>query len=127
MLEIISSGTTTKLHAFPELKTKYTYGHVENQTEDFQVFKGNKNLFLSVNKKSGFELVRSYHKNGVPSIDRVKKRIIDDLSCGAASSIEHGEIALGTNKGEIKFFNILTANYLPVEFKPGKCIVGPYS
>lgn len=119
MLELISSSRATQLHNFPNLETKFTYSHNANESEDFQFF-STKNAFVSFNWKScSFELLRTSTKNNSDIIQRLKKRHIDDLKCGACSDIEKGEIALGLTTGFIRFFDIESAEFLPNRFKPG--------
>lgn len=121
MLEIISSGKNTQLHTFPILTTKCTYSHVGNEDVDFQVFSGT-NVFLEVNRKSGFELLRTQCRNGIDNIQRIKKRQLDDLYCAATSKVDIRDVALGLSTGFIKFFNINTGEILPNKFAPGKLL-----
>lgn len=119
MTEIISSGKNTQWHTFPNLYTKYTYSHISNEAVDFQVIPG-KNGFLEINKKFGFELLRTQHKNGIDLIQRVKKRQMDDLYCGATSKIHGDELALGLSTGFIKIFDCQSGDFIPNRrLKPG--------
>lgn len=117
-MEILSSSKNTQIHGFPDLETKYTYSHSSDETQDFQFVPANR-LFVTINKTSGFELLRSVVQNGVPIIQRIKKRKIDDLVCAATSSFAKADVALGLATGYIKFFNIKTAELLPIKFRPG--------
>lgn len=117
-MEILSSSNNTQILGFPDLETKYMHTHTLEETQDFQ-FVPDKRLFLTINKTSGFELLRSVVQNGAPFITRMKKRKIDDLVCGATSSFSKNDIALGLSTGYIKFFNIKTAEFLATKFKPG--------
>lgn len=118
-MEIISSGRNTQLQQFPNLETKYTHSHNANDTEDFQFF-STKNAFVSFNRKSSsFELLRTSNKNDTDIIQRMKKRQVDDLSCGACSGIEKGEVAIGLTTGYIRFFDIESAEFIATKFKPG--------
>lgn len=118
-MEIISSGRNTQLQQFPNLETKFTHSHNANDTEDFQFF-STKNAFVSFNRKSSiFELLRTCNKNDSDIIQRLKKRRIDDLNCGACSGIEKGEVALGLNTGFIRFFGIESGEFTSTRFRPG--------
>lgn len=80
MVDVISSGKVTKLHTFPDLVTKCDYSHIANEAADFHILPG-RNCFLQINKKFGFELLRTINKNGIEGIQRLKKRQLDDTYC----------------------------------------------
>lgn len=119
MVEIVSSGKNTQWHTFPNIQTKCTYPHVANEPIDFQLVAG-RNCFLEVNKKSGFELLRTMSKNGTDSIQRVKKRALSDLQCGAPGKMFGSEIALGLSSGYIRIFSLEHNEYIPLKLKPDK-------
>lgn len=120
MFDVISSYTSTNLHSFPNLQSKCTYLHAGDGVADFQVFSG-KNGFMSINKKSGFELLQTLNENGTDSIQRLKKCQVDDLECGAVSKLNVGsELALGTSTGYIRIFNTEKANFMPVKLNAEK-------
>lgn len=58
-MEIISSSRNIVLSNFPSLETKFTYQPSEyvDTVNDFQFF-GLGKVFLSVNRKSGIEILR---------------------------------------------------------------------
>lgn len=118
MLELISSGRNTKLHTFPTLATQFTYPHHEDESQSLSVFPGKK-LFLTVNRSNGFELLRTTEKNGSGIIQRLKKRQMNDVECGACSNSTK-EVALGLATGFIRFFSVKTAEMSSVKFRPGK-------
>lgn len=119
MFDVISSAKNTQWFSFPSLCTKYTYSHVANETVDFQTIPG-RNAFTEFNKKSGFELLRTVSKDYVESIQRIKKRQIEDLSCGAVSKLYGSELAIGMSTGLIRIFSIEKAEFIPAKFKPDK-------
>lgn len=119
MLEVLSSGKNTQWHSFPIFQTKCSYSHIANEPADFQVFPGH-NCFLEINKKSGFELLRTYNKNGTDIIQRVKKRQMDDLYCGATTKTNGTEVALGLSTGFIRMFNVNSGDFLSSKLRPGK-------
>lgn len=119
MVEIVSSGKNTQWHTFPNLQTKCTYSHIADEPIDFQLVAG-RNCFLEVNKKSGFELLRTISKNGIGSIQRVKKRQMCDLQCGAPSKMFGSEIALGLSTGFIRIFSVQHNEFMPIKLKPDK-------
>lgn len=119
MFDVISSAKNTQWLSFPNLCTKYTYSHVANEAVDFQLIP-DRNCFAEFNKKSGFELIRTVSKNNVDSIQRIKKRLIDDLSCGAVSKAFGSELAIGMTTGLIQIFSIAKGEFLPLKIKPNK-------
>lgn len=119
MVDIISTSKNTQWHTYPNLQTKCTYSHIANEPIDFQVLNG-RNCFLQVNKKSGFELLRTKSKNGIDTIQRVKKRKMDDLQCAAPSKMYGSEFALGFSTGFIRFFSLQFNKFIPMEFQPDK-------
>lgn len=119
MFEVVSSAANTQWHTFPNLHTRCTYSHVGNEQVDFQLI-GKRNCILEVNKKAGFELLRTYTKNNVDMIQRLKKRQMDDLQCGAASKVYGSEIALGLSTGFVRLFNIQSGEFLPIKLKPNE-------
>lgn len=122
MLQIISSGKNTQLQNYPQLDTVFSYAHAADGIADFTFFP-DQNVFVSINSKSGYELLRTSYQNDVNTIQRIKKRLMNDLVCGATSDYGKGEIALGFNTGQIKFFNIRTNEYSSVKFKAGKNVI----
>lgn len=118
MLEIISTGKNTQWHSFPNFHTKYSYSHINNEPVDFQVLPG-KNIFLEINKKYGFELMRTYNKDGNDILQRVKKCQLDDLICGATTKTNTSEVALGLSTGFIRMFNISTSKFISSKLSPG--------
>lgn len=119
MLELISSGKNTQWHTFSSLQTKCSYAHIGNETQDFQFING-RNLFLTINK-TGFELIAPLHKNdAADSFCRVKKRLYDNLLCGASTHVNKEEIAFGCSTGHINFFNIRTGEFAAERFIPEK-------
>lgn len=119
MFDVISSSKNTQWHSFPNLMTKYNYSHISNEPVDFQLIT-NRNYFLEVNKKSGFELLRTQSKNNVDIIQRVKKRQMDDLRYAAVSKMYGSEIALGLSNGMIRLFNLEQGDFMPLKLKPNK-------
>lgn len=126
MFDVISTAKNTQWNSFPTLCSKYSYTHVANEAVDFQVVPGKK-CFVEFNKKFGFELLRTVNKNSKELIQRIKKRQVDDLSCGAISKVSGGEIALGTTTGFVRLFSVESGDYVPVKFKPdriGNSVIG---
>lgn len=119
MFDVISSAKNTQWFSFPSLCTKYTYSHVANEAVDFQTLQG-RNCFAEFNKKSGFELLRTVSKDYVESIQRIKKRQIEDLSCGAVSKLYGSELAIGMSTGIVRIFSIEKGDYIPTKFKADK-------
>lgn len=119
MYEIVSSGKNTQWHCFPKFQTKCTYSHIANEPVDIHALPGT-NSFLEINKKYGFELLRTYNKDGADIIQRVKKCQLDDVNCGATTTTNVGEIALGLSTGFIRMFNISTGKFLSSKLPPGK-------
>lgn len=119
MLDVVSTAKNTNWFSFPTLCTKGTYSHVENQDVDFQVIP-NQNSFIEFNKKFGFELLRTVHSNGKSIVQRVSKRQIENLSCGAVSKTTGDDFAIGLSTGYIRIFNIKSNDFTPVKFKPEK-------
>lgn len=119
MLEVISAAENTQWHSFPNFATKYTYSHVANEKVDFELVP-NRNYFVGINKKCGFEMLRTCRKNHVESIQRVKKRQLDDLQCGAILPGDGTELALGFSTGIVRLFNLHAGNFLPFKFKPNE-------
>lgn len=119
MVEIVSSGKNTQWHTFPNLRTKCTYSHIADEPIDFQLV-GGRNCFLEVNKKSGFELLRTMSRNGNDLIQRVKKRQMCDLQCGAPSKMFGSEIALGLSTGFIRIYSLEHNEFMPIKLKPDK-------
>lgn len=119
MFDIISTAKCTQWNSFPTLRSMHTYSHVSNETVDFQVIPG-KNCFVEFNKKFGFELLRTVNKDNKDIIQRIKKRQVDDLSCGAISKVSGGQIALGMTTGFIRMFNVQTGDFVPIKFKPDR-------
>lgn len=119
MLDVITSGKNTQWHTFPNLNTKCTYSHIDNEQVDFQVVPGH-NCFLEINKKSGFELLRAHNKDGTDIFQRLKKRQLDDLYCGATSKTYGSQLALGMSTGFIRIFDVQTGDFRPNKIKPGK-------
>lgn len=125
MFDVISTAKNTQWISFPTLTSKYTHPHVANESVDFQVIPG-KNCFVEFNKKFGFELLRTRDKDNKEVIQRIKKRKVDDISCGAISS-SGGQISIGMTTGFIRLFNVQSGEYVPVKFKPdrmGNSVVG---
>lgn len=126
MFDVISTAKNTQWNSFPTLCSKYSYSHVANEAVDFQVIPG-KNCFVEFNKKFGFELLRTVNKDNKELIQRIKKRQVDDLSCGAISKVNGGEIALGTTTGFVRLFSVQSGDFVPVKFKPdriGNSVIG---
>lgn len=119
MVDVISSGKNTQWHSFPSLHTKCTYSHIGNEPVDFQVVPG-RNCFLEINKKAGFELLRTLQKNNEEKIQRLKKHQLDDLNCGAVSKGFGCELALGMTTGFIRIFDVQTSQYTRRKLKPDK-------
>lgn len=119
MFDIISSGKNTQWHSFPILHTKSSYSHIANESIDFQLVAG-RNCFLEVNKKSGFELLRTINKNGTDSIQRMLKRNMSDLQCGAPSKMYGNEVALGLSTGFIRIYSLDHNELMPIKLKPDK-------
>lgn len=119
MLDVITSGKNTQWHTFPNLHTKCTYSHIANEPVDFQVVPGH-NCFLEINRKSGFELLRARNKDGTDLFQRIKKRQLDDLYCGATSKIYGSQLALGMSTGFIRIFDVQSGDFRPNKIKPGK-------
>lgn len=119
MFEIISSAENTQWHTFPEFSTKYSYSHVANEKVDFELV-SDRNYFLEINKKCGFELLRTCKKNHVEIIQRVKKRQLDDLQCATVSRVYGSEVALGLSTGFVRLFSLKSGNFLPIKLKPNE-------
>ncbi|XP_055309268.1 uncharacterized protein LOC129573096 [Sitodiplosis mosellana] len=125
MFDVISTAKNTQWITFPTLGSKYTHSHVANEAVDFQVIPG-KNCFVEFNKKFGFELLRTRDKDNKEVIQRIKKRQVDDISCGAIAS-SGGQIGIGMTTGFIRLFNVQSGEYVPIKFKPdrmGNSVVG---
>lgn len=124
---MISSGKNTQLHSYPNLETKYTYPHAGDESTDFQVIQ-DRNCFVEINKKVGFELLRTVTKNGDNSIQRLKKRQLpDDLACGAVSKLYGNQIALGMTNGYVRLFDVQSGEFMNAKLKPdriGKSVAG---
>lgn len=126
MFDVISTAKNTQWSSFPTLCSKYTHSHVANETVDFQVIPG-KNCFVEFNKKFGFELMRTINKDNKEVIQRIKKRQVDDISCGSISKTSGSEIAIGMTTGFIRLYNVQNGEYIPFKFKPdriGNSVVG---
>lgn len=119
MVEVIASGKHTQWLSFPNLHTKCEYSHILNEPLDFQLMAG-RNCFLEVNKKSGFELMRTVNKNGKDLIQRMIKRELSDLQSGAPSKMFGSEIALGLTTGFIRIFSINHSEFMPIKLKPDR-------
>ena len=71
--------------------------------------------------------MRTINKDNKEIIQRIKKRQVDDISCGAISKVGGAEIAIGKTTGFIRLFNVQSGDYLPVKFKPdrvGNSVIG---
>ncbi|XP_031619157.1 uncharacterized protein LOC116338189 [Contarinia nasturtii] len=126
MFDVIATAKKTQWLSFPTLSSKYTHPHVGDETVDFQVIPG-KNCFVEFNKKFGFELLRTINSDGKEQIQRIKKRRVDDISCGAIAKVNGEEIALGMTTGIIRFFHVRSGEYMPIKFQPdrlGNSVVG---
>lgn len=117
MFDVISTADTTEWHSFPDLNTKCSYSHVANGTVDFQVIP-NRNYFALFNRKFGLEFLRTVIKDATNDIQRIKKRQINDLVCGAISKIHGSELALGMSSGVIRLFSIKSGQYTPFKYRP---------
>lgn len=117
MYEIVSSGRNTQWHCFPNFQTKCSYSHIANEPVDFQTI-STTNTFLEINKKHGFELLRTYNKDGTDIIQRVKKCQLDDISYGAACKTGVGEVALGFTTGFVRIFD-MTKSKFTSKLQPG--------
>lgn len=127
MFDVISSAKNTQWSLFPTLCSKYTLSHVANASVDFEVIP-DKNCFVGFNKKFGFELMRTRvcPEDNKEVIQRIKKRQIDDISCGAITSSGE-QIAVGMTTGIIRLFSVQTAKPDSLKFKPdriGNSVVG---
>lgn len=126
MFDVIATAKNTKWLSFPTLCTKYTHSHICDEAGDLQVVPG-KNCFVEFNKKFGFELLRTINQNNKESFQRIKKRHVDDISCGAITKVCGGQIAIGLNTGFIRLFNVKSGEYVPFKFRPdrmGNSVVG---
>lgn len=124
MFDIISTARNTHWSSFPDICSKYEQSHVSNASCDFEVIPG-KNCFVEFNKKFGFELMRTAYRDNKEVIQRIKKRQVDEISCGTISNAGT-EIAIGQTTGFIRLFSVQTGNYIPIKFKPervGNCVV----
>lgn len=119
MLEVISTAGNTQWHTFPHFATKYTYSHVANEKVDFEMV-ADRNYFVEINKKCGFELLRTSRKNNMDLIQRIKKRQLDDLQCAAISRVEGTEVALGLSTGFVRLFSLRNGSFLPIKLKPNE-------
>ena len=63
MEQLITCGINTQLHSFPNLTTKATHEHYNNEINDLQLFNGKK-LFVEINKNWGIEFLRIKNING---------------------------------------------------------------
>ncbi|XP_031619153.1 uncharacterized protein LOC116338185 isoform X2 [Contarinia nasturtii] len=126
MFDVIATAKNTQWLSFPTLNSTYSYSHVANDAVDFQVIPS-KNCFVEFNKKFGFELLRTINIDGKDAIQRIKKRKVDDVSCGAIAKVNGEEIALGMTTGFIRLFNVTSGEFLPHKFKPdrvGNSVIG---
>lgn len=125
---IISSGCNTQLHSFDTLEPYCQYDHRDNAVQDFSHFSERDSLMVSVRKNSGFELIRLLAPApdavaaAAGGFQKLKKRRTDDIECVACSTLN--DVAIGTTNGYIQFFNIRTADYTTVKFKPGNYMRG---
>lgn len=119
MFDVIATAKNTQWLSYPGLFSNYTYSHVENDAVDFQVIPG-KNIFVGFNKKFGFELLRTVNHDGKDIIQRIKKRKLDDVSCGAITKTNGDEIALGMTTGFIRMFSVTSGEMAPHKFKPDR-------
>ncbi|XP_055837709.1 uncharacterized protein LOC129906098 [Episyrphus balteatus] len=103
-MNIVSTGRSTILSEFPDLQTKFTYQHANNEKTDFLF--SQKRLLLEVNEKSGLEFLRIKDStNQKPDITRIKKIKIDNLVCIACPKQGNEEVALGLSNGQIQLLN----------------------
>lgn len=117
-MQVISSGTNTQLHSFPDLTTVCIYPHYGNKRTDFQC-KPDQNSFLAVNPSiPGFEIIRL--KNGAVVFSRCKKVLMNDVKCGAFSGPVRNEVAIGYEDGTIRFFDLKKSQLADLRFKAGK-------
>lgn len=115
--EIVSSGKNTQWHCFPKFHTKCTYSHIANELVDFQII-STTNTFLEINKKHGFELLRTYNVENADILQRVKKCQLDDISAGGACKTSVGEVALGFTTGFVRIFDIAKGKFTS-KLQPG--------
>lgn len=119
MFDVIVTAKNTQWLTFPNLNSKYTYPHVNDESVDFQVIPS-KNCFVEFNKKFGFELLRTTSGSGKELIQRVKKRRVEDISCGAIAKVNGKEIAVGLTTGVIRLFDVRSCEYMPIKFQPDR-------
>lgn len=126
MFDVISSAKNTQWSTFPTLWSKSTYSHVANEAVDFQVIPG-KNCFAQFNKKFGFELLRTHNNDNKELIQRIKKRHVNEITCGAIAKLCGSEISIGLSTGFVKIFSLEKNDYMPFSFRPdrlGNSVVG---
>lgn len=122
MLHLISVGRDTQLHSFPDLATLHAYPHPNDTRQDMH-HAPDANLFVMCNPKANsIELLRRTVKVGTGDVvQRVRKVLLDDVSCVSCSWGRCQEVAIGLNSGLVQFFNIKRAELTAVKFRPGRC------
>lgn len=110
-MNIISTGRSTIFSEFPDLHTKCTYQHPNNEKTDFLF--SQKRLLLEVNEKSGLEFLRIKDStNQKPDITRIKKIKVDNLVCIACPKQGNEEVALGLSNGQIQLLNYKNTEFV---------------
>lgn len=64
--------------------------------------------------------MRTINKDNKEIVQRIKKRKVDDISCGAIAKVGGAEIAIGKTTGFIRLYSLHTNDYVPIKFKPDR-------
>lgn len=120
MLHLISAGKNTQLHSFPDLATLHTYPHPNDVRQNLH-HAPDANLFVMCNPEAAtVELMRRTVRVGTgDALQRVRKVLLNDVSCAACSWGRCAELAVGLNSGMVQFFDIKRAELTAVKFRPG--------